>query len=136
MFDLGTTILASAEKNPNEIAIAGIDYKFTYSEWFKKIDALSGSLKYLGLKKKEKVITLLQNNFEAETSQKTPRRPFDRSPCKSLQTRLSSAEDQSVNVMSSLVGVYRFEVHNVPDHMVLIRNSVAPVHISSLSGNI
>ena len=67
MFDLGTTILASAEKNPNEIAIAGIDYKFTYSEWFKKIDALSGSLKYLGLKKKEKVITLLQNNFEAST---------------------------------------------------------------------
>ena len=54
MFDLGTTILASAEKNPNEIAIAGIDYKFTYSEWFKKIDALSGSLKYLGLKEKGK----------------------------------------------------------------------------------
>ena len=67
MFDLGTTILASAEKNPNEIAIAGIDYKFTYSEWFKKIDALSGSLKYLGLNKKEKVVTLLQNNFEAST---------------------------------------------------------------------
>ena len=65
MFDLGTTILASAERNPNEIAIAGVDYKFTYSEWFKKIDALSGSLKHYGLKKQEKVVTLLQNNFEA-----------------------------------------------------------------------
>ena len=67
MFDLGTTILASAERNPNEIAIAGVDYKFTYSEWFKKIDALSGSLKHYGLKKQEKVVTLLQNNFEAST---------------------------------------------------------------------
>ena len=67
MFDLGTTILASKEKNPNAIAIAGIDYKYTYYEWFKKIDTLSGSLKYLGLKKQEKVITLLQNNFEAST---------------------------------------------------------------------
>ena len=67
MFDLGTTILASKEKNPNAIAIAGIDYNYTYHEWFKKIDTLSGSLKYLGLKKQEKVITLLQNNFEAST---------------------------------------------------------------------
>ncbi len=67
MFDLGTTILSSAEKNPSTIAIAGMDYQFTYSEWFHKIDALSGSLKYLGLKKKDKVITLLQNNFEAST---------------------------------------------------------------------
>ena len=54
MFDLGTTILASKEKNPDAIAIAGIDYKYTYYEWFKKIDTLSGSLKYLGLKKQEK----------------------------------------------------------------------------------
>ena len=46
MFDLGTTILASAERNPNEIAIAGVDYKFTYSEWFKKMIPLSDPLNH------------------------------------------------------------------------------------------
>ena len=67
MLDLGTSFLASTEKNPNAIAIAGNDYKYTYTEWFSKVDRLAGSLKYLGLKKKDKIVTLLQNNFEAAT---------------------------------------------------------------------
>ena len=67
MLDLGTSFLASTEKNPNAIAIAGNDYKYTYTEWFSKVDRLAGSLKFLGLKKKDKIVTLLQNNFEAAT---------------------------------------------------------------------
>ena len=61
MLDLGTSFLASTEKNPDALAIAGNDYKYTYSEWFSKIDKLAGSLKSLGLKKKDKIIILFES---------------------------------------------------------------------------
>ena len=67
MLDLGSSFLASTERNPKATAIAGNNFKHTYLEWFSKIDKLAGALKHLGLKKKDKVITLLQNSFEAAT---------------------------------------------------------------------
>ena len=67
MLDLGSSILSSTERIPSSLAIRDKNTKLSYFEWFQKIDALSGSFKSLGLRKGNKVITLLQNNIEAGT---------------------------------------------------------------------
>ena len=67
MLDLGTSILNSVERIPNASAITNKNKTLSYIEWFSIIDRLSGSLKDLGLKKGDKLITLLQNNFEASS---------------------------------------------------------------------
>ena len=67
MLDLGSSILSSTERIPNSLAIRDKNTKLSYFEWFQKIDALSGSFKSLGLRKGDKIITLLQNNIEAAT---------------------------------------------------------------------
>tara|TARA_B100000767_G_scaffold70759_1_gene67358 strand:- start:259 stop:1782 length:1524 start_codon:yes stop_codon:yes gene_type:complete len=67
MLDLGTSILNSVERIPNALAITNKNKTLSYIEWFNVIDRLSGSLKDLGLKKGDKLITLLQNNFESSS---------------------------------------------------------------------
>ena len=61
MLDLGSSFLASTERNPKATAIAGNNFKHTYLEWFSKIDKLAGALKHLGLKEKDKVINDLKD---------------------------------------------------------------------------
>ncbi len=67
MLDLGNSFLASVYRDPNAIAISYNDKNFTYSQWFGVISKLCGSLISLGLKKGDKILTVLQNNFEACT---------------------------------------------------------------------
>ena len=55
---------------------------------------------------------------------------------KSLQTCLSTPQDQSMDIMRALVGVNSLEVHCVADHMILKRDAVAAVHVTRLSRNI
>ena len=43
---------------------------------------------------------------------------------------------KSVNVMGSLIGINRFEIHDVAHHRVLIRDTVAAVHVTGHSGNV
>tara|TARA_B100001027_G_scaffold56631_1_gene38214 strand:+ start:570 stop:2093 length:1524 start_codon:yes stop_codon:yes gene_type:complete len=67
MIDLGSTFIASVERDPNAVAITFKNKKISYFDWYKKVSSLSTSLKSLGLKKGDKLITLLPNNFEACT---------------------------------------------------------------------
>ena len=67
MLDLGSSFFASVQRDPNAIAISSNNKNFTYSKWLQVISKLCGSLISLGLKKGDKVLTVLQNNFESCT---------------------------------------------------------------------
>ena len=67
MIDLGSTFIASVERDPNAVAITFKNKKISYLDWYKKISSISSSFKRLGLKKGDKLMTLLPNNFEACT---------------------------------------------------------------------
>ena len=67
MFDLGTSFIASVKRDPSSIAISYKEKNLSYADWFKQISNLSGSLLKLGMKKGDKILTILQNNFEACT---------------------------------------------------------------------
>ena len=72
MFDLGTSFIASVRRDPSSIAISYKEKSLSYADWFKKISNLSGSLLKLGMKKGDKILTILQNNFEACTLHPSP----------------------------------------------------------------
>ena len=67
MLDLGSSLIASVNRDPSSIALTYNNKNLTYLEWFKIISNLSNSLFELGLKKGDKILTVLQNNFEACT---------------------------------------------------------------------
>ena len=67
MIDLGTTFLSSVDRCPESIAITYQNKHLNYSNWLNKISSLAISFKKMGLKKGDKLITLLPNTFEACT---------------------------------------------------------------------
>lgn len=48
----------------------------------------------------------------------------------------SPSKDQSMDVMSTFIGVHRLQVHDMPDHVILIRNPIPPKHVSGLASNV
>ncbi|MCE7027539.1 AMP-binding protein [Jiella avicenniae] len=64
MLDLGTSLLASVERDPNALAISDGDLDLTYGEWFAKISALVDGLDAMGLKQGDHVVTVMQNRWE------------------------------------------------------------------------
>ena len=67
MIDLGTTFLSSVDRCPESIAITYQNKHLNYSNWLNKISSLAISFKKMGLKKGDKLMTLLPNTFEACT---------------------------------------------------------------------
>ena len=67
MFDLGRTLLASALRMPDAVAISDSDLSRTYVEWRDEILQLVGGLDGLGLTRGDHVVTVLQNRYEAAT---------------------------------------------------------------------
>jgi hypothetical protein len=49
---------------------------------------------------------------------------------------LGAAEDQGVDVVGAFVGIDRFEVHHVADHVVLVGDAVAAVHVAGGPGDV
>ena len=49
--------------------------------------------------------------------------------------RNGSSNNQRVDVVSTLICVYCLEIAKVADYVVLVDNSVATKHITSISGN-
>src|SRR5471032_3453164 len=47
-----------------------------------------------------------------------------------------AAEDQRMDVVRALVGVDRLEVHGVADHVILVGDTVAAVHVARDAGDI
>ncbi len=67
MLDLGRTILSSAERNPDALAIVDGEVRLTYGEWAEVIGRVAGGLMELGLDPGDHVVTALQNRWQMAT---------------------------------------------------------------------
>ena len=67
MFDLGTSFAASVARDPHALAIVDGEIRLTYSEWLAKISSVVASFDALGLKAGDRLVTILQNRWEAAT---------------------------------------------------------------------
>src|SRR5580700_3658323 len=64
MFDLGRTLLASVERNPDALAVADGGRHLTYAQWHVEIARIAGGLAALGLKRGDRLVVVLQNRLE------------------------------------------------------------------------
>jgi 2-furoate---CoA ligase len=67
MLDLGTSFMASVARDPCALALVDGDLRLSYAEWYAKISALVAGLDNLGLRRGDRVLTLLQNHWQAAT---------------------------------------------------------------------
>ena len=67
MLDLGTSFLASVERDPKALAIVDGDVRLTYDAWYVKISSLVAAFDDLGLTAGGHLVTVLQNRWEAAT---------------------------------------------------------------------
>ncbi|MBU3618607.1 AMP-binding protein [Polynucleobacter sp. JS-Fieb-80-E5] len=67
MLDLGRTFLQAVEREPNRLAIVDGDRRHTYAEWALHIGAIQQFFYKQGLKRGDRILTVLQNRYEAAT---------------------------------------------------------------------
>src|SRR5580693_3898082 len=67
MLDLGSSFLASVERDPKALAIVDGDVRLTYDAWYVKISSLVAAFDDLGLTAGDHLVTVLQNRWEAAT---------------------------------------------------------------------
>jgi 2-furoate---CoA ligase len=64
MLDLGTSFLASVERDPDALAIVDGEMRLSYRQWYDKVSALAAALRETGLKRGDHVLTAMQNRWE------------------------------------------------------------------------
>lgn len=64
MLDLGTSFLASVERDPDALAIVDGEMRLSYREWYDKVSALAAALSETGLKRGDHVLSAMQNRWE------------------------------------------------------------------------
>ncbi|MCD2185324.1 AMP-binding protein [Rhizobium sp. GN54] len=64
MLDLGTSFLASVERDPDALAIVDGEMRLSYRAWYDKVSALAAALGETGLKRGDHVLTAMQNRWE------------------------------------------------------------------------
>src|ERR1044072_4182358 len=67
MLDLGLRLVGSAARDPNALAIVDGDVRLTYAEWYRRISSVVAGLDALGLTAGDRIVTALQNRWEAAT---------------------------------------------------------------------
>src|ERR1700732_5403542 len=67
MFDLGTSFVASVARDPAALAIVDGGIRLTYADWSGRIAAVVCELDQLGLEPGDRLVSLLQNRWEAAT---------------------------------------------------------------------
>jgi len=67
MFDLGTSFLASAERDPHALAAVDGEVRLTYRAWYETISAVVAGFDRLGLRRGDHLVSILQNRWEAAT---------------------------------------------------------------------
>ncbi len=67
MLDLGTSFVASAERDPDALAIVDGEMRLTYGEWVPRIAAVAAGLDSIGLRRGDRLLTLLQNRWQTAT---------------------------------------------------------------------
>lgn len=67
MLDLGRTFLQAVEREPEKLAIVDGSRRYTYKEWALLIGAIQKFFNEQGLKRGDRILTILQNRYEAAT---------------------------------------------------------------------
>jgi 2-furoate---CoA ligase len=67
VLDLGTSFVASVDRDPKALAIVDGELRLTYRQWYTKISALVAAFDQIGLQPGDHLITVLQNRWEAAT---------------------------------------------------------------------
>ena len=67
MLDLGRTFLQAVERDPGSLAIVDGSKRYTYGEWALHIGAVQQFFNKKGLKNGDRILTILQNRYEAAT---------------------------------------------------------------------
>src|SRR5689334_1356066 len=67
MLDLGTSFIASVERDPKALAIVDGATRLTYAEWYRQISSVVLALDDLGFKAGDHLLTAAQNRWEAAT---------------------------------------------------------------------
>jgi len=67
MLDLGTSFVASVERDPEGLAIVDGAVRLTYRQWYGKISSLVAAFDELGLEPGDHLLTVLQNCWQAAT---------------------------------------------------------------------
>ncbi|HUA56614.1 MAG TPA: AMP-binding protein [Candidatus Sulfotelmatobacter sp.] len=67
MLDLGRSLIASAERNPRALALVDGALRLGYREWLDRALRLAGAFDALGLKRGDRLVSVLQNRWEAAT---------------------------------------------------------------------
>lgn len=65
MLDLGTTLMACVERDPDKLAVVDGDRRFSYQQWLTSVNGLRAGLAELGLARGERLVSVLQNNWQA-----------------------------------------------------------------------
>jgi len=67
VLDLGLTFLQSIERDPSKTAVVFDGQRLSYESWGQQVGALQGYLKSVGIKRGDRILTILQNRYEAAT---------------------------------------------------------------------
>lgn len=67
MFDLGKTFLQSIERDPGKTAIVFDGHRLSYEAWGRQVGAIQAYFDSLGVQRGDRVLTILQNRYEAAT---------------------------------------------------------------------
>src|SRR5262252_2502499 len=67
VLDLGLTFLAAVARDPEALAIVDGPLRLTYAQWYERISAVAAGLGELGLAPGDRLLTVLQNRWEAAT---------------------------------------------------------------------
>jgi 2-furoate---CoA ligase len=67
MLDLGRSLMASAERSPQALALVDGALRLSYRDWLERVVRLVGGLDALGLRPGDRLVSLLQNRWEAAT---------------------------------------------------------------------
>jgi 2-furoate---CoA ligase len=67
LLDLGTSFLASIERDPRALAIVDDDVRLTYADWYQRISAVADAFDDLGLRSGHHLLTVLPNRWQAAT---------------------------------------------------------------------
>lgn len=67
MLDLGTTFLQSVERHPQALALVDDGVRWTYRQWHGEIARIAAGLERLGLRRGDRLLSVLQNRHQAAT---------------------------------------------------------------------
>lgn len=62
MLDLGRSLISAVVREPDALALVDGDLRLSYSEVYRRVSAVIDTLHHLGLKRTDRLLTVLQNN--------------------------------------------------------------------------